>query len=84
MAESLEHLMCRDTLVMQYMETHDTISNAVARELTGISDANKMKRVFIRLKNKGYLNIVPGTRSTATLWEKLSVQSESEDQLTLY
>ena len=79
-----ERLADAETLVMQYMETHDTISNAVARELTGISDANKMKRVFIRLKNKGYLNIVPGTRSTATLWEKLSVQSESEDQLTLY
>ena len=50
-----ERLADAETLVMQYMETHDTISNAAARELTGISDANKMKRVFIRLKNKGYL-----------------------------
>jgi len=65
-----ERLADAETLVMQYMASHDTISNAIGRQLTGISDANKMKRVFNRLKEKGYLAIVPGTRSSSTLWQK--------------
>ena len=65
-----ERLADAETLVMDYMETHDVISNSIARELTGITDANKMKQVFNRLKKRDLLEIVPGTRSSATLWRK--------------
>jgi ATP-dependent DNA helicase RecG len=84
-----ERLADAETLVLDYMSTHDTISNAQARQLTGITDANKMKRVFNRLKSQNYLEIVPGTRSSATLWQKsgeiLGADTEENGkQMTLF
>ena len=74
-----ERLADAETLVLEYMDTHETISNSEARELTGISDANKMKRVFNRLKAQKKLEIVPGTRSTSTRWRQTL---ESDDAKT--
>lgn len=65
-----ERLADAESLVLEYLDTHETISNSIARELTGITDANKMKDVFIRLKERGILEIVPGTRSSSTLWQR--------------
>lgn len=80
-----ERLADAETMVLEYMNTHETISNAEARELTGITDANKMKRVFNRLKKQSLLEIVPGTRSTATLWRKIDRNSAQEmEQLSLF
>lgn len=79
-----ERLADAESIVMDYMNTHDTISNKIARELTGISDANKMKRVFNRLKKRSLLEIVPGTRSSATLWRKKEDTSETFEQLKMF
>ncbi len=65
-----ERLADAETLVLEYMSVNESISNSEARALTGISDANKMKRVFNRLKAQGKLEIVPGTRSSATRWQR--------------
>lgn len=73
-----ERLADAESLVLDYLDSNETISNSKARELTGITDANKMKRVFIRLKGKGLLEIVPGTRSTSTLWRKTANTSEND------
>lgn len=70
-----ERLADAETVVLDYLKTHSDISNSIARSLTGITDANKMKRVFNRLKSKGLLEIAPGTQSSATKWrlkEKVS------------
>lgn len=80
-----ERLADAETIVLTYLESHDTISNAIARDLTGINDANKMKRVFNRLKEKNVLEIVPGTRSTATVWRKTSKEEPNiGEQLSLF
>ena len=79
-----ERLADAETIVLEYMDTHDTISNAQAREITGITDANKMKRVFNRLKLRNQLEIVPGTRSCATLWRRIGEDKEAGKQLTLF
>lgn len=78
-----ERLADAESIVLEYMETHDTICNSIARQITGISDANKMKRVFIRLKEKGYLTIVPGTRSSSTLWMKQDSQNRDSNLQTI-
>ena len=80
-----ERLADAESLVIEYMETHETISNAIARELTGITDANKMKQVFYRLKKQAVLEIVPGTRSSATLWRKVDKKdAQSYNQMSLF
>lgn len=80
-----ERLADAETIVLDYMRTHDTISNSIARDLTGITDANKMKRVFNRLKKRSALEIVPGTRSSATLWRKPTKSQQDEmNQLSLF
>ena len=80
-----ERLADAESLVIDYMNSHDTISNSIARDLTGITDANKMKRVFNRLKKRSVLEIVPGTRSSATLWRKVDKEeTQACDQLSLF
>ena len=64
------------------MQTHDSINNPTARQLTGITDANKMKRVFYRLRDQGKIRIIEGTRASATYWEKVPGIIEEEKQLT--
>lgn len=64
-----ERLDDAESVVLEYLDTHDTISNSIARNLTGITDTNKMKKVFYVLKEQGLLEIVPGTRGSATLWK---------------
>lgn len=80
-----ERLADAQSLVLEYLETHDTINNPIARELTGITDANRMKLIFIQLKDKGILEMVPGTRSTSTQWRKVAdAPTEEIDQISLF
>lgn len=65
-----ERLADAETVVWDYLQTHDTICNSIGRQLTGITDANKMKNVFLRLKNQGKIKIVEGTKGNATKWTK--------------
>ncbi|MBP3411881.1 MAG: hypothetical protein J6K89_01340 [Oscillospiraceae bacterium] len=80
-----ERLADAQSLVLEYLKKYDAINNATGREITGITDANKMKQVFIQLKDKGLLEIVPGTRSTSTLWRRIPDASVEEiDQISLF
>ena len=42
----------------------------IASSTTTITDANKMKRVFYRLRDQGKIEIIPGTKASATYWKK--------------
>lgn len=79
-----ERLADAETVVWNYLKSNATISNSIGRELTGITDANKMKSVFNRLKKQGKIQIVEGTKGAATLWEKTANYSEEQfKQLSL-
>lgn len=79
-----ERLADAETVVWNYLKSNATISNSIGRELTGITDANKMKSVFNRLKKQGKIQIVEGTKGSATLWEKAADYSEEQfKQLSL-
>lgn len=54
-----ESLGSPEQLVMGYLETHNDITNAIARELTGIKSENTMKNVFYRLRDRNVLELVP-------------------------
>ena len=55
-----EPLASPEQIVMEYLETNDYINNRSARELTGIRSENTMKNVFLRLKERGEIEQVPG------------------------
>jgi ATP-dependent DNA helicase RecG len=57
-------------LVISYLETHDEITNRIARELTGIGSENAVKQVFLDLKSRKLLESVPGKRGNASAWRK--------------
>ena len=80
-----ERLADAQSLVLEYLENHDTINNSIARELTGITDANRMKQIFIQLKDKGLLEMVPGSRGTSTQWQKVTNAPVTDlDQISLF
>lgn len=54
-----ESLGSPEQLVMEYLQTHNEITNAIARELTGIKSENTMKNVFYRLRDRKVLELVP-------------------------
>lgn len=62
-----ESLGSPEQLVMEYLETHDEITNAIARDLTGIKSENTMKNVFYRLRDRGVLELIPDRAA----WRKM-------------
>jgi ATP-dependent DNA helicase RecG len=56
--------------ILEYLQSHDTIRNAQAREITGIRSENAVKRVFLKLKNADFIEPVPGLRGSASLWRR--------------
>jgi ATP-dependent DNA helicase RecG len=65
-----ESLGSPEQLVMDYMKTHEEITNPIARELTGIKSENEMKRVFYRLRERGILEPVPEKKGNKSAWRK--------------
>lgn len=56
--------------IMEWLENHDTIRNAEARELTGIKSENGVKRVFLKLAEAGLIERVPKLRGSLARWQK--------------
>jgi ATP-dependent DNA helicase RecG len=65
-----ERLSSPAQIVMEYLATHDTITNAIGREITGIRRDVQMKDVFVALRKSGQLEQVPETRGRASMWRK--------------
>jgi len=56
--------------VMDYLANHESITNRIARELTGITSENSMKEVFYRLAKSELIERVPGRRGASAAWQK--------------
>lgn len=67
-----ESLGSPEELIMKYMETHEEITNSLARDITGIKSENTMKNVFLRLKARNILEPIPERRGAASAWRKAS------------
>ncbi len=66
-----ESLASPEQIVLEYLESYPEINNRTARELTGIKSENTMKRVFLRLKERGELEQIPGRMGSNAAWRKL-------------
>ena len=62
-------------IVMEYLETHDEITNSIGRGLTGITSENTMKEVFYVLRNAGTIEMVPEKRGSSSAWRKVVPKS---------
>lgn len=66
-----ERLASANSIVMEYLESNAMITNRVARDLTGIKSENSMKLVFLRLRDAGLIQPVPGRSGFSSAWEKI-------------
>ncbi|MBV8799178.1 MAG: putative DNA binding domain-containing protein [Alphaproteobacteria bacterium] len=57
-----EPLASPEQTIMNYLETHPTIRNKEAREITHIRDSDKMKRILSTMADKGEIEGVPGAK----------------------
>jgi ATP-dependent DNA helicase RecG len=65
-----ESLGSPEQMVMEYLTTHDEITNSIGRDLTGIKSENTMKEVFYRLRDRNLLEQVPGKLGNKAAWQK--------------
>lgn len=66
-----ESLATPEETVMEYLETNNEINNRTARKLCGIHSENSMKTVFLRLRDRGLIEMVPGKLGPSTAWRKV-------------
>ncbi len=66
-----ERLASPEEAILTYLKTHDEITNAVARQITGITSENKVKEVFYRLRDAGKLERVPDRFGSASAWRRI-------------
>ena len=64
-------------LVLQYLHSHDEITNAIARELTGINSENTMKEVFYDLRDTGVIERVPGKAGNRSAWRLMEMTTSA-------
>ena len=65
-----ERLASPEEAILTYLESHNVINNAVARQITGITFENRVKEVFYRLRDAGKLERVPGRLGSASAWRR--------------
>lgn len=56
--------------IMRFLEKNTEITNAQARELTGIRSENLVKLEFYKLRDQGLIERVPGKHGPASAWRK--------------
>lgn len=68
-----EKLASAEDAILEYLENavDGIITNRVARGLTGIRSENSMKNVFVRLRDRGLIEQVPGRSGFSSAWQKV-------------
>jgi ATP-dependent DNA helicase RecG len=54
--------------ILEFLQTHATITNRQAREITGIRSENLVKIEFYKLRDQDRLEMVPGLKGPAAAW----------------
>ncbi len=66
-----EPLASPEETVLEYLNSHTSISNSEARIITGIKSENSMKKVFNRLRQQGLIELVPDRHGAKSAWQKI-------------
>ena len=65
-----EPLASPEQTILKYLESHSTIRNKEAREITHIRDSDKMKTILRRMAERGEIEGVPGKRFGGMAYQK--------------
>ena len=65
-----EALATPEQAVLEYLETHDTIRNKIARQISHVGADYIVKALFGRLAARGLIEQVPGTDRSTTAYRK--------------
>ena len=65
-----EPLASPETIILEYLETHESIKNKVAREICHIHPDYIIKELFRKLVERELISKVPGTRTASTCYTK--------------
>jgi ATP-dependent DNA helicase RecG len=65
-----EPLASAEELIMDYLETHGSITNLVGRRLCSIGSENVMKKVFERMMERNMIERVPDKRGRASAYRR--------------
>jgi ATP-dependent DNA helicase RecG len=65
-----QRLASPETVIMEFLENNDEITNQIARSLTGIRSENSMKGVFNKLRDREMIEQVPGRAGFKSAWRK--------------
>ena len=57
--------------IIAFLEEHSEITNAQARDLTGIKSENAVKNEFYKLRDKGVIERIPGRNGALAAWRKV-------------
>lgn len=73
-----EKLSSPEETVINYMKTHNEITNRIGREITGIESENTMKRVFWKLRDEKMLEMIPDRKGSNSAWRLKSEVNADE------
>lgn len=65
-----EPLASHEELIMEYLESHDSISNSKARQLCHVGSESVMQKVFRGMIQRGMIEPVPGKRGRAASYRR--------------
>jgi ATP-dependent DNA helicase RecG len=55
--------------IMEFLKSHDRITNRQARDITGIRSENLVKIEFYKLRDEGHIERVPGLAGPKSAWQ---------------
>ena len=80
-----EPLASVEATIMEYLDTHEEISNKIGRKQTGIRSEGTIKQAFYRLRDKGLIEPVPGRPKNQAVWRKIQeTEGLGEDSPSIY
>ncbi len=72
-----EPLATPEELILEFLETHDQITNKEARDICFIGSENKMKRIFQRMMASNLIELVPGTTRYTAAYRLVGAKTEN-------
>jgi ATP-dependent DNA helicase RecG len=80
-----ESLASVEASIIRYLNSNDTITNKIARGITGIRSEATIKQAFDKLRSKGLIELVPGKPRRLASWRKPENENAQEESLlTIY
>ncbi len=59
-----------EVVIVEYLKTHEQITNKIARDLCHIGSENRVKRIFEKLMERDLIERIPGLLSSKTAYQK--------------